>query len=187
MRRHSSLPSISGMYQSEITMGMRASWSSSHASRPLGAVFTSYPAALANAPSWELDTASSSTTSTGIALTIPTAFPRCLKVVERLLRLAPYALKLVPRSGHVAIPGRGLDLLQQCGQVTRADGRGRRLEGVGRPFDRLGRVAGGRRGQRVEPLRQRLDEGREDPIDRFGRARFFHGAPERGDIHGRRC
>ena len=71
--------------------------------------------------------------------------------------------------------------------MTRADGRGRRLERVGRPFDRLGGVAGGRRGQRVEPLRQRLDEGREDPIDRFGRARFFHGAAERGDIHRRRC
>src|SRR5438105_6482934 len=128
MRRHSSLPSISGMYQSEITMGMRASWSSSHASRPLGAVFTSYPAALASAPSWELDTASSSTTSTGIALAIPTAFHRGLKVCERRGRLGAHTLQLVTRPGHVAIAGRGFDLLQQRGQGARPDGRGRGLE-----------------------------------------------------------
>src|SRR5438270_10616555 len=140
MRRHSSLPSISGMYQSEITMGMRASWSSSHASRPLGAVFTSYPAALASAPSCELDTASSSTTSTGIALTIPTAFHRCLKVVERRLRFAAHLLQLVARPHHVATPGRGFDLIQQGGEATGADGGSRRLERVRRALNRLGRV-----------------------------------------------
>src|SRR6184192_1251570 len=152
MRRHSSGPSISGMYQSEITMGMRASWSSSHASRPLKAVLTSLPAALASAPSCELDTASSSTTSTGIALAIPRAFRRCLKVVERSPRLAAHVLQLVTRSGDVATQGRGFDLVQEGGEATGADGGGRRLEGVGRPLNRLGRARARRRGQRVEAL-----------------------------------
>src|ERR1041385_4023551 len=136
-RRHSSTPSISGMYQSEITIGMRASCSSSHASRPLWAVFTSYPAALARAPSCELETASSSTTSTGIALTIPAAFHRGLKVSERRGRLTAHPLQLVTRPGHVTRVGRGFDLLQQRGQGARADGRGRGLEGMRRPLNRL--------------------------------------------------
>src|ERR1044071_6504168 len=110
------------MYQSEITIGMRASCSSSHASRPLWAVFTSYPAALARAPSCELETASSSTTSTGIALTIPAAFHGVRKEGEPRGPLPAPPLQLVPPPGHVPRVGRGFDLLQQRGQGARADG-----------------------------------------------------------------
>src|ERR1051326_1906330 len=159
-RRHSSTPSISGMYQSEITIGMRASCSSSHASRPLWAVFTSYPAALARAPSCELETASSSTTSTGIALTIPAAFHRGLKVSERRGRLTAHPLQLVTRPGHVTPGGRGAALPPPRGRRGAAPahaggggaGGGPRRAAVGvAAFDhreqlvgleRLGKVAG---------------------------------------------
>src|SRR3989442_8876862 len=144
MRRHSSGPSISGMYQSEITMGMRVSWSSSQDSRPLSALLTSYPAAFASAPSWALDTASSSTTSTGIALAILPAFRRRPKVIERGLRLAAYVLKFVTRPSHIAIPRRALHVLQQRGQAARADRPGGRLEGMRRPLQRLGPGGAGR-------------------------------------------
>src|ERR1043166_5687358 len=153
-RRHSSTPSISGMYQSEITIGMRASCSSSHASRPLWAVFTSYPAALARAPSCELETASSSTTSTGIALTIPAAFHRGLKVSERRGRLTAHPLQLVTRPGH----------------VTRV-GRGRGLEGMRRPLNRLGRIPVRRGDQRVEALRPGLGADSPKHPPRFAQAR----------------
>src|SRR3989454_7352027 len=138
MRRHRSGPSISGMYQSEITMGTRATWSSSHASGPLGALLTSYPAAFASAPSWALATGSSSTTSTGIALGIRPAFRCRTKIVERGLRLAAYVLKFVTRPSHIAIPRRALHVLQQRGEVARADRPGGRLEGMRCPLQRLG-------------------------------------------------
>src|SRR5213079_2020515 len=123
MRRHRSGPSISGMYQSEITMGTRANWSSSQASRPLSALLTSYPAAFASAPSWALDTASSSTTSTEIALAILPAFRRRPKVIERGLRLTAYLLKLVTRAGHVAVPRGALHVFEQRCQTAREIGR----------------------------------------------------------------
>src|SRR6266581_256995 len=123
MRRHSSGPSISGMYQSEITMGMRASWSSSQASRPLKALLTSYPAAFASAPSWALDTASSSTTSTGIGLAILPAFHRRPKVIEGGLRLPLQRL--------------GLGVAGGCGEGIQALRHGRH-EGLEDPVHRLG-------------------------------------------------
>src|SRR5258705_71190 len=145
MRRHSSGPSISGMYQSEMMMGTRASWSSSHASRPLGALLTSYPAAFASAPSWALATGSSSTTSTGIALGIRLAFRRRPKIIERGLRLAAYLLKFVTRPGHIAVPRRALHVLEQGREVARTDRPGGRLERMCRALQRLRvRTAGGR-------------------------------------------
>src|SRR5712691_1312089 len=127
MRRHSSGPSISGMYQSEITMGTRAT------SRPLDALLTSYPAAFASAPSWALTTGSSSTTSTGIALGNRPAFRRRPKIVERGPRLAAHVLKFVTCPGQIAIPRRPLHLLEQRGEVARADRPGSRLERMRRP------------------------------------------------------
>src|SRR3989442_10814344 len=166
MRRHSSGPSISGMYQSEITMGMRVSWSSSQDSRPLSALLTSYPAAFASAPSWALDTASSSTTSTGIALAILPAFRRRPKVIERGLRLAAYVLKLVTRPSQIAIPRRALHVLEQRGQTARADRPGSRLEGMPRPLQRLGPGAPGARGEGIQALRHGRPEGPRDPVNR---------------------
>src|SRR5216684_749047 len=178
MRRHSSGPSISGMYQSEITMGTRANWSSSHASRPLGALLTSYPAAFARAPSWALATGSSSTTSTGIALGICLAFRVRPKIVERGPRLAAYVLKLVARPGQIAIPRRALHLLEQRGEVARADRPGGRLERMRRPLQRLGLGPARRRYERFQALGQDCHEGLEDPVHRLGRTRLLHGPPE---------
>src|SRR5213595_526520 len=177
MRRHSSGPSISGMYQSEITMGTRANWSSSQASRPLSALLTSYPAAFASAPSWALDTASSSTTSTGIALAILPAFRRRPKVIERGLRLAAYVLKLVTRPSHIAIPRGALHVFEQRGQTARADRPGGRLEGMRRPLQRLGLG--------IQALRHGRHEGLEDPVNRLGCPRLLHGAPEGREVDGR--
>src|SRR3989454_6660221 len=159
MRRHSSGPSISGMYQSEITMGTRASWSSSQASRPLSALLTSYPAAFASAPSWALDTASSSTTSTGIALAILPAFRRRPKVIERGLRLAAYVLKFVTRPSHIAFPRGALHVLEQRGQAARADRPGGRLEGMRRPLQRLGLGVAGGCGEGIQTLRHGRPRG----------------------------
>src|SRR3989454_9857263 len=166
MRRHRSGPSISGMYQSEITMGTRATWSSSHASRPLGALLTSYPAAFASAPSWALDTASSSTTSTGIALAILPAFRRRPKVIERGLRLAAYVLKFVTRPSHIAIPRGALHVLEQRGQAARADRPGGRLEGMRRPLQRLGLGVAGGCGEGIPTLRHGRHEGVQGPRNR---------------------
>src|SRR3989475_8685460 len=185
MRRHSSGPSISGMYQSEITMGMRVSWSSSQASRPLSALLTSYPAAFASAPSWALDPASSSTTSTGIALAILPAFRRRPKVIERGLRLAAYVLKFVTRPSHIAIPRGALHVLEQRGQAARADRPGGRLEGMRRPLQRLGLGVAGGSGEGVQALRHGRHEGLEDPVHRLGRPRLFHGPPEGREVYGR--
>src|SRR5213592_3545114 len=168
MRRHSSGPSISGMYQSEITRGMRVSWSSFQASRPLSSLLTSYPAAFASAPSWALDTASSSTTSTEIALAILPAFRRRPKVIERGLRLTAYLLKLVTRAGHVAVSGCALHVLEQRRQTARADRPGGRLEGMRGPLQRLGLGVAGRRGEGIQALRHGRHEGLEDPVNRFG-------------------
>src|SRR5882724_2106460 len=188
MRRHSSGPSISGMYQSEMMMGTRASWSSSHASRPLGALLTSYPAALASAPSWALATGSSSTTSTGIALGIRPAFRCRPKIVERSLRLAAYVLKFVTRPSHIAIPRRALHVFQQRGEVARADRPRGRLERMRRPLQRLGLGTARRRHQGLQALRQGCHEGLEDPVHRFGRPRLLHGPTERREVYrgGRR-
>src|SRR6266850_545684 len=183
IRRHSSGPSISGMYQSEMMMGTRASWSSSHASRPLGALLTSYPAAFASAPSWALATGSSSTTSTGIALGIRPAFRCRTKIVERGLRLAAYVLKFVPRPSHVAIPRRALHVLQQRGEVARADRPRGRLERMRRPLQRLGLGTARRRHQGLQALRQGRHEGLEDPVHRFGRPRLLHGASEGREVY----
>src|SRR5437870_8009357 len=178
MRRHSSGPSISGMYQSEITMGTRANLSSSHASRPLYALLTSYPAAVASAPSWALDTGSSSTTSTEIRLGIPAAFRRRPQIVERGLCLAAYALKLVTRCGQIAVPRRPLHVLEQRGAAARADGPGIRPERMRRPLQRVGLGAGRCSHERLQALRQRGHAGLEDPVHRLGGPRFLHGAPE---------
>src|SRR5437870_13005391 len=186
MWRHSSGPSISGMYQSEITMGMRVSWSSSQASRPLSALLTSYPAAFASAPSWALDTASSSTTSTEIALAILPAFRRRPKVIERGLRLTAYVLKLVTCPGQIAIPRRALHVLEQRGEVARADRSRGRLERMRRPLQRLGVGAAGRRHERFQTLRQGGHEGLEDPVHRLARPRFLHGATEGREVNRRR-
>src|SRR5213593_546839 len=178
MRRHSSGPSISGMYQSEITMGTRASWSSSQASRPFCALRTSHPAAFASAPSWALDTGSSSTTSTEIALAIHAAFHGRLQVVERGPRLSTYLLDFVTRAAQVAIACGALHFLEQLGEASRTDRPRRRLERMGRPLDRLGIRVLHRCGEGPEALWQRFDEGREDPVHRLGRPGFLHGATE---------
>src|SRR2546422_5967207 len=185
MRRHRSGPSISGMYQSEITMGTRATWSSSHASRPLGALLTSYPAAFASAPSWALDTGSSSTTSTGIALGIRPTFRCRPKIIERSPRFAAYVLKFVTRPDHIAIPRRALHLLEQRGEVARADRPGGGLECVRRPLQRLGLGTARRRHECLQALRQGCHEGLEDPVNRFGRPRLLHGAPEAREVYRR--
>src|SRR5213076_2617830 len=185
IRRHSSGPSISGMYQSEITMGTRANWSSSQASRPLSALLTSYPAAFASAPSWALDTASSSTTSTGIALAILPAFRRRPKVIERGLRFAAYVLKLVTRPSHIAIPRGALHVLQQRCQTARADRPRGRLEGMRRPLQRLGLGVASGCGQGTQALRHGRHEGLEDPVNRLGCPRLLHGAPEGREVDGR--
>src|SRR3989441_1930259 len=186
IRRHSSGPSISGMYQSEITMGTRASCSSSHASLPLGAPLTSYPAAFASAPSWALDTGSSSTTITEIRLGIRAAFRGRSNIVEHDLRLPLYVLELVSRAGHVATLRGTLRFLQQGGEVACADRPRSRLERMRRPLQRLGVGATRRCCERLEPLRQGGHEGLENPIHRFGRPRFLHGAPEGRESHRRR-
>src|SRR2546426_512630 len=186
IRRHSSGPSISGMYQSEITIGTRASCSSSHASLPLGALLTSYPAAFASAPSWALTTGSSSTTSTEIRLTILAAFRRRPKIVERGPRLAAYMLKFVTRPGQIAIPRRPLHLLEQRGEVARADRPGGRLERMRRPVQRLGLGTARRRHECLQALRQGCHEGLEDPVHRFARPRLHHGPTERREVY-RRC
>src|SRR3989475_12498766 len=179
MRRHSSGPSISGMYQSEITMGMRVSWSSSQASRPLSALLTSYPAAFASAPSWALDTASSSTTSTEIALAILPALRRRPKVIERGLRLTAYVLKFVTRPSHIAIPRGAFHVLEQRGQTARADRPGGRLEGMRRPLQRLGLgVAGGGR-EGIPALRHRRPQGVGGPLTRPRCPPPFPGGPGR--------
>src|SRR5216684_4507314 len=145
IRRHSSGPSISGMYQSEITMGTRASCSSSHASLPLGAPLTSYPAAFASAPSCALDTGSSSTTITEIRLGIRAAFRCRSNIVEHDLRLPPYVLELVSRAGrprflHGAPEGR---------EIHRGRGRSGGVGGLGAPpFDGAEQVV------RLERLRE---------------------------------
>src|SRR5256712_2257330 len=185
MRRHRSGPSISGMYQSEITMGTRATWSSSHASRPLGALLTSYPAAFASAPSWALDTASSSTTSTGIALAILPAFRRRPKVIERGLRLTAYLLKLVTRASHVAVSGCALHVFEQRGQTARADRPGGRFECVRRPLQRLGLGAAGRRGEGIQALWHGRPEGIEDPVHPLRRPPLLPGGPEGPPVHRR--
>src|SRR5947199_5279268 len=146
---------------------------------------TSYPAAFASAPSWALDTASSSTTSTGIALAILPAFRRRPKVIERGLRLAAYVLKFVTRPSHIAIPRRALHVVEQRGQTARADRPGSRPEGMRRPLQRLGVGAAGRRGQGIQALRHGRHEGLEDPVNRFGRPRFFHGPPDGREVDGR--
>src|SRR6266550_1187618 len=184
MRRHSSGPSISGMYQSEITMGTRASCSSSHASLPLGAPLTSYPAAFASAPSWALDTGSSSTTSTGIALGIRPTFRRRTKIIERRLRFTAHVLQSVTRPGQIAIPCRALHLLEQRGQMARADRPGGRFERMRRPLQRLGVGTARRRHDRIQALRQGCHESREDPIYRFGRPGLLHGTPKRREVYG---
>src|SRR6266581_4324336 len=185
MRRHSSGPSISGMYQSEMTMGTRATWSSSHASRPLGALLTSYPAAFASAPSWALDTESSSTTITEIRLAILAAFRRRPKIVERGPRLASYVLKFVTRAGQIAIPRRALHVFEQRGEMARADRPRCGLEGMRRPLQRLGLGTAGRGPERLQPLRQGGHEGLEDPVHRLGRARFLHSATEAREVDRR--
>src|SRR5438876_7752261 len=185
MRRHSSGPSISGMYQSEITMGTRASCSSSHASRPLGALCTSYPAAFASAPSWALDTGSSSTTITEIRLGIPTAFRGRSNVIECGLRLAAYVLKFVARTGQVATLCCALHLLEQGGEVAGADRPSGRLEGMRRPMQRLGLRAARGRHERLQALRQGGHEGLEDPVHGIGRPRFLHGATESREVNRR--
>src|SRR2546428_7048973 len=182
IRRHSSGPSISGMYQSEITMGTRASWRSSHASRPLGALCTSYPAAFASAPSWALDTGSSSTTITEIRLGIPTAFRGRSNVIECGLRLAAYVLKFLTRTGQVASVCCALHLLEQGGEVAGADRPRGRLESVRRPLQRLGLGAAGRGHERLQALRQGGHEGLEDPVHGIGRPRFLHGTTESREI-----
>src|SRR5881296_894177 len=188
MRRHSSGPSISGMYQSEITMGMRASWSRSQASRPFCAPLTSYPPACAIALSWALDTGSSSTTRTEIALGILATFCCAPKIVDRGLCCLPYILESLPRTRHIARPARRFHLFEQRRQGPRADrGRGR-LERVGGTLNRL-RCGGSSRGlQCVETLRQSRDEGRQDAVDGLLRAGFLHAAAEAFHVDGgRRC
>src|SRR2546425_9610374 len=185
IRRHSSGPSISGMYQSEITMGTRASCSSSHASLPLGAPLTSYPAAFASAPSWALATGSSSTTITEIRLGIPAAFRGRSNIVERGLRLAAYVLKFVTRTGQVATVCCALHLLEQGGQVAGADRPRGRLEGMRRALQRLGLGVGCRGHERLQALRQGGDEGLKDPVHRVGCSRFLHGATEGRSVNRR--
>src|SRR5213593_32613 len=185
IRRHSSGPSISGMYQSEITIGTRASCSSSHASLPLEAPLTSYPAAFASAPSWALDTGSSSTTITEIRLGIPPAFRRRPKIVERGPRLAAYVAKFVTRAGQIAIPRRALHVFEQRGEMARADRSRCGLEGMRRPLQRLGLGAAGRGHECLQALRQGGHERLEDPVHGLGRARFLHGATEAREVNGR--
>src|SRR2546427_7360852 len=185
IRRHSSGPSISGIYQSEFTIGTRASCSSSHASLPLGAPLTSYPAAFASAPSWALDTGSSSTTITEIRLGIPAAFRGRSNIVERGLRLAAYVLKFVTRTGQVATVCCALHLLEQGGQVAGADRPRGRLEGMRRALQRLGLGVGCRGHERLQALRQGGDEGLKDPVHRVGCSRFLHGATEGREVNRR--
>src|SRR5689334_17221798 len=152
------------MYQSEITIGMRVSWSSSHASRPFAELLTSYPPARARAPNCALDTGSSSTTRTVIALGIVIAFRRIPKVFHRQPGRRLHPLQPGTRGRDVTVVAGRLHLLEQRGEVPRADRGGGRLERMGGALNRLGSaiLCGGH--QRLEPLRHRLHEGGDNAV-----------------------
>src|ERR687891_967514 len=104
-RRHSSVPSISGMDQSDTTMGICTVWSRVHASFPSGATVTAYPSPLRAALRCRRVTGSSSA--------IRTCTCGCaLEVLQDGLHLTREPREVAPGAFHGAIACRSFHLLK---------------------------------------------------------------------------